>query len=67
MSKITMHSGSNLPKLGVYNLKGVLVATSYKRHASGQIQFWHFRDKKLLTMPMLQFETHYQTRLLMLV
>ena len=62
MTRKTTHSGSNLPKLAVFNKSGLIVATSYKRHASGQIEFWHFRDSKLLTMPIAQFELQYETR-----
>lgn len=63
MRKTTL-SGSNMPKLAVYNLSGLMVATSYKRHASGKIEFWHFRDKRLMTMQKSQFEKIYQTRFL---
>lgn len=62
MSKITNATGSNPPKLAVYNLNGVLVATSYKTLTSGQVQFWHFRDEETFTMPVEVFNANYSQR-----
>lgn len=58
----TNHRGSSLPRLAVYNLDGVIVASSYKRHASGQVEFWHIRNQKVFTMPIKQFNDQYITK-----
>ena len=58
----TNATGSNQPKLAVYNLNGVLVATSYKTLSGGQVQFWHFRDEKTFTMPLEVFNANYSQR-----
>lgn len=58
----TNATGSNQPKLAVYNLNGVLVATSYKTLSGGQVQFWHFREQKTLTMSLAVFNANYSQR-----
>lgn len=58
----TNHRGSSLPVLAVYNLDGAIVATSYLRHASGKIQFWHIKKKRTLSMSACEFAKRYVTK-----
>ena len=60
----TNHRGSSLPRLAVYNLDGTIVATSYQRHASGNIQFWHIKRKQILSMPATEFSKLYITQVI---
>lgn len=64
MIAITRFTGSNQPQLSVFDLKGVIVASSYKRHASGLIEFWHVRERRQFKINESDFNKLYTTRCL---
>lgn len=62
MIQITRIKGSDLGTAAVFELDGAIVASSYKRHASGIIEFWNVRDQRTITIKESDFYRRYTTR-----
>lgn len=62
MITITRVKGSNPGQDAVYTLDGVIVASSYQRHASGLIQFWNTREQRTIRINESDFNRRYTTR-----
>lgn len=62
MIQVTRIKGSYLGCAAVFELNGKIVASSYKRHASGIIEFWSAREQRTIRIKESDFNRRYTTR-----